>query len=63
MKCLACKSLYLVCVVPFRYFETSASTGQGVSEMFSGVLSAVVDAKLVKPKPVISTEHSNVKHK
>ena len=44
-----------------RYFETSASTGQGVHEMFSGVLAAVVEAKLVKAKPVINAEQS--KHK
>ena len=46
--------LFLSC----RYYETSAATGQGVHEMFSGVLSAVVEAKLVKAKPVISTDQS-----
>lgn len=47
----------------FRYYETSAATGQGVHEMFSGVLAAVVEAKLVKAKPVISTEQSSSKQK
>lgn len=46
-----------------RYYETSASTGQGVYEMFSGVLAAVVEAKLVKAKPVINAEQSSSKQK
>lgn len=44
-----------------RYYETSAGTGQGVHEMFSGVLAAAVEAKLVKAKPVISLEQSKNK--
>lgn len=47
----------------FRYYETSAGSGQGVHDMFSGVLAAVVEAKLVKAKPVISTEQSSSKQK
>lgn len=46
-----------------RYYETSASTGQGVYEMFSGVVAAVVEAKLVKAKPVINAEQSSSKQK
>ena len=52
-----------VCCSFFRYYETSASTGQGVYEMFSGVLAAVVEAKLVKAKPVINAEQSSSKQK
>ena len=51
---LVLRQFFLSC----RYYETSAATGQGVHEMFSGVLSAVVEAKLVKAKPVTSTDQS-----
>ena len=47
----------------FRYYETSAATGQGVQDMFSGVLAAVAEGKLVKAKPVVSAEQSSSKHK
>lgn len=47
----------------FRYYETSAATGQGVQDMFSGVLTAVAEGKLVKAKPVVSAEQSSSKHK
>lgn len=46
-----------------RYYETSAATGQGVQDMFSGVLAAVAEGKLVKAKPVVSAEQSSSKHK
>lgn len=42
----------------FRYYETSALNGQGVHEMFSDVITAAVEAKLVKAKPVINSEQS-----
>ena len=32
--------------------------GQGVHEMFSDVITAAVEAKLVKAKPVINSEQS-----
>lgn len=41
-----------------RYYETSALNGQGVHEMFSDVITAAVEAKLVKAKPVINSEQS-----
>ena len=55
--------LPVCCFHIFRYYETSASAGQGVYEMFSGVLAAVVEAKLVKAKPVINAEQSSSKQK
>lgn len=42
----------------FRYYETSAGTGQGVHDMFSDVIAAAAEAKLVKAKPVINSEQS-----
>ena len=56
------KSLFNAFFVYCRYYETSAATGQGVHEMFGGVLATVVEAKHVKAKPVISTAEQS-KHK
>ncbi|KXJ28357.1 dnaJ homolog subfamily C member 27-B [Exaiptasia diaphana] len=40
----------------FRYYETSSANSTGVYDMFNDILRAVVDRKLIKPKPVIHSE-------
>jgi hypothetical protein len=46
---------YKSCCV-YRYYETSSANGNGVYEMFSDLLTTVVERKLVKPKPIIVGE-------
>ena len=63
-RCAVCKAFgQSMTILFFRYYETSAATGQGVQDMFSGVLAAVAEGKLVKAKPVVSAEQSSSKHK
>lgn len=45
----------------FRYYETSSASGQGVQELFHELLTVVVESKLVKPKPVISSTENRAK--